>query len=249
VFASSRGFRIRYQVFGAGPALVLLHGFPMWGDRWQDMGYVAELESQYQVIVPDLLGHGQSDKPHQPTAYGVPNIASDVIAVLDAAEVDRAHVWGYSMGAIVAEALAVSAPGRVLSLVLGGFPPGLDREQRLSVLWSELPQTWDDLLGGYPPPICETFRAHDDDLEALLAAAALIGDSPTTVADMQSAPHPTLAYIGADDRRTELARQQCDALPCRLEIVPGDHALAFRQAGNILPLAMRHLEAAGAIAV
>jgi pimeloyl-ACP methyl ester carboxylesterase len=250
MFAVSRGFRIRYQVFGSGPALVLLHGFPMWGDRWKDTGYVAELESRYQVIVPDLLGHGQSDKPHQPAAYGGKNMASDVIAVLDAAGVDHAHVWGYSMGAVVAQALAVSAPARVLSLVLGGFPPGLDGEQMRAVFGSEpQPQTWDDLLGGWPAPIYEMFRAHNDDLDALLACHSMFGDLPTTLADLRSAPHPTLAYMGADDERVELARQQCDALPCHLEIVPGEHALAFRQAQNILPLALKHLEETGAAAV
>jgi pimeloyl-ACP methyl ester carboxylesterase len=243
VFALSRGFRIRYQVFGDGPAVVLLHGFPMWGDRWKDTGYVAELLGRYQVIVPDLLGFGQSDKPHQPADYGMPNMASDVIAVLDAAGAERAHVWGYSMGARVAENLAVSAPGRVQSLVLGGFPPGLDRDQLRSTVGSEPPRTWDDLLGGWPPPSYEMFRAHNDDLDALLACASVVGDFPVTLADLRSAPHPTLAYVGADDSRVELVRQQCDALPCRLEIVPGEHALAFRQAENILPLAMKHLEA------
>jgi len=222
----------------------------MWGDRWKDTGYVAELAGRYQVIVPDLLGHGQSDKPHQSAAYGTPNMASDVIAVLDAVGVDQAHVWGYSMGAIVAEKLAVSAPGRVLSLVLGGFPPGLDRDQRRAVHWSEPPQTWDDIIGGWPPPIYEMFRAHNDDLEALVACAtAMVADVPTTLADLRAAPHPTLAYIGADDERAELARLQCDALPCRLEIVRGEHALAFRQAENILPLAIKHLEASGAAVV
>jgi pimeloyl-ACP methyl ester carboxylesterase len=105
--------------------LVLLHGFPMWGDRWKDTGYVAELQDRYQVIVPDLLGFGQSDKPHEPAAYGMLNMASDVIAVLDTAGVARAHVWGYSMGAMVAEKVAVWAPGRVQSLLLGGFRPVL----------------------------------------------------------------------------------------------------------------------------
>jgi pimeloyl-ACP methyl ester carboxylesterase len=173
-------------------------------------------------------------------------MASDVVAVLDAADVDGAHVWGYSMGATVAEALAVSSPGRVLSLVLGGFPPGLDQEQMRALLGSEPPpETWDDLLGGWPPPIYEMFRTRNGDLEALLACNSVIGDSPTTLADLRSAPHPTLAYIGADDALVELARQQCNALPCRLEIVPGEHALAFRQSENILPLAIKHIEASG----
>jgi hypothetical protein len=92
------------------------------------------------------------------------------------------------------------------------------------------------------------FRAHNDDLTALVACATSLSDFPTTLADLRAAPHPTLAYMGADDGRVELARQQCHALPCRLEIVPGEHALAFRQAANMLPLAMKHIEAACAAA-
>lgn len=54
--------------------------------------------------------------------------------------------------------------------------------------------------------------------------------------------------MGADDERLELARQQCDALPCRLEIVPGNHFQVFRQPENILPLAIKHFEVSSAAA-
>jgi pimeloyl-ACP methyl ester carboxylesterase len=96
VFVISRGYRIRYQAFGEGPVVVLLHGHPMWGDRWIDRGYVDGLQDRFRLIVPDLLGHGDSDKPHDPVAYGNPNIAADVLAILDAEGVDAAHLWGYS---------------------------------------------------------------------------------------------------------------------------------------------------------
>jgi pimeloyl-ACP methyl ester carboxylesterase len=245
VFADSRGFRIRYQVWGSGPALVLLHGFLMWGDRWRDTGYVSALENRFQVIVPDLLGHGESDKPHQPAAYGMANMASDVIAVLDAADADRAHVWGYSMGTSVAENLAVTVPGRVQSLLLGGFPPGLDGGERRAVTWPQLPQTWEEMLEGWPQPVADMFKAHND-FPAVQACLAALADSPTTITDLQAAPHPTLAYIGADDELADLTRQQCDALPCRLEVVPGEHVQAFRQAENVLPFAIGHRNASAA---
>jgi pimeloyl-ACP methyl ester carboxylesterase len=243
MFANSRGFRIRYQEWGSGPALVLLHGFPMWGDRWRDAGYVGALEGRFRVIVPDLLGHGESDKPHDPSAYGMPNMGADVVAVLDHAGADRAHVWGYSMGAKVAQNLAVIAPDRVISLVLGGYPPGLDREQERVTLGTEVPQTWEEMLAGLPPAVIDMFRANNDDFAAAQACAAALSDTRATVAELQSAAHPTLAYIGADDERADLTRQQCEAVPCRLEIVPGDHVQAFRQAGNILPLAISHMDA------
>jgi pimeloyl-ACP methyl ester carboxylesterase len=73
---------------------VLLHGRPMWGGRWIDRGYVERLQESFRVLAPDLLGHGNSDKPHDPAAYGNPGIAADVLAVLDAESVDTAHVRG-----------------------------------------------------------------------------------------------------------------------------------------------------------
>jgi len=96
-----------------------------------------------------------------------------------------------------------------------------------------------------PPLIYEMFRAQNDDLEALLACYATIRDPAATIADLQSVPHPTLAYYGAEDEFIELAQQQCDALPCRLEIVSGNHFQVFRQPENILPLAMKHIESSG----
>jgi len=103
MFATSRGYRIHYQAFGSGPAIVLLHGYPMWGGRWIDRGYVDRLQHRFRVIVPDLLGHGESDKPHDPAAYGNPSVAAGVLAVLDSERVGVAHVWGYSWGTMIAE--------------------------------------------------------------------------------------------------------------------------------------------------
>jgi pimeloyl-ACP methyl ester carboxylesterase len=245
MFATSRGFRIRYQVWGSGPALVLLHGLAMWGDRWRDTGYVSALETRFRLVVPDHLGHGQSDMPHEPAAYGLSNLATDVIAVLDAAGVGRAHVWGYSMGARVAENLAVKAPDRVLSLTLGGAAPGLDQEQWRELLPPTVPASWDELFGGLPQAVIDMFKEHNKDFAAIQACVAASSQEATTIRDLQAAPHPTLAYAGADDL-PDLVRRQCEALPCQFEIVPGGHAEAFRQSDNILPLVISHIEASAA---
>jgi len=163
VFVTSRGFRIRYQVWGSGPVLVLLHGFPMWGDRWRDRGYVSVLQGRFLLVVPDLPGHGNSDKPHRPVDYGVSNLAADVIAVLDAVGVERAHVWGYSLGTMVAENLAVTVPNRVLSLTLGGFPPGLDLDQRRAMFPPDkAPVSWDEMFRGWPEPLIDLYKANTD---------------------------------------------------------------------------------------
>jgi pimeloyl-ACP methyl ester carboxylesterase len=53
-----------YEVTGAGPPLVLQHGFMCSLDEWDELGYVAALSAQYRLILIDARGHGSSDKPH-----------------------------------------------------------------------------------------------------------------------------------------------------------------------------------------
>ena len=82
-FAINDGVRIHYEVVGHGEPLVLYHGLTGSGERWRDTGYVAGLENGHRLILIDARGHGQSDKPHDPAAYGRRRQAADVIAVLD----------------------------------------------------------------------------------------------------------------------------------------------------------------------
>src|SRR4051812_17951565 len=94
--------RNHYEVEGAGDPLVLLHGISDSLASWYDFGYVEALAPDYQLILVDLLGHGDSDKPHDPDAYRYEAHADHVIAVLDAVGVPATHLLGYSMGGFVA---------------------------------------------------------------------------------------------------------------------------------------------------
>ena len=111
---ASRGFNITYRVEGAGPPLVLLHGWSRWADTWWEAGYGDTLGGDYRLIAIDRLGHGESDKPHDPALYVEDLIVSDIVAVLNAERLERALVWGFSMGAVDAVSLAVLEPTRVL---------------------------------------------------------------------------------------------------------------------------------------
>lgn len=113
--------RIHYEVEGQGDALVLVHGATVGLEMWQELGYTEALAPDYRLISIDARGHGQSDKPHEPAAYQPELLAGDILAVLDAAGVERAHYLGASLGAAIGFELACRAPGRLRSLVLLGY--------------------------------------------------------------------------------------------------------------------------------
>ncbi|WP_180356733.1 alpha/beta fold hydrolase [Kitasatospora sp. GP30] len=114
------GTRIAYQTQGAGAPLLLLAGQANnhhWWDQVRD-----DFDTARRTITLDYRGTGDSDKPEGP--YSTQGFAEDAVAVLDHLGVDRADVYGTSMGGRVAQWLAVRHPQRVRSLVLGCTSPG-----------------------------------------------------------------------------------------------------------------------------
>lgn len=112
--------RIAWERQGAGPPLVLVHGlgYARWG--WEPV--LEGLSERFDVIVLDNRGIGASAAP--PGPYTAAELADDVVGVLDAASVERAHVVGTSLGGMIAQELALAHPGRVDRLVLACTTPG-----------------------------------------------------------------------------------------------------------------------------
>ena len=121
---SPDGTRIRYNVDGEGPALLLVHGFAMSRARWRDVGYVDRLAQDFRVVSMDLRGHGDSEKPADAGTYAPHKVVADVLAVLDAVGTSAAAYWGYSLGGKVARMMMVQAPERLTAVVMGGSAPG-----------------------------------------------------------------------------------------------------------------------------
>jgi pimeloyl-ACP methyl ester carboxylesterase len=101
---------------GEGPAVLLLHGFPDSSHVWRHQ--VSPLvHAGMRVITPDLRGFGQSDKPEAVEEYALTRSVADMVAVLDALGIERAHVVGHDFGAVVAWMLAALVPDRIDRLV------------------------------------------------------------------------------------------------------------------------------------
>jgi Predicted hydrolases or acyltransferases (alpha/beta hydrolase superfamily) len=89
------GLRMHYLAQGHGPAVVLLHGLGSCAEDWSLLQAPA-LSQWYRVLMPDLRGHGRSDKP--PGPYTVYQMADDIAGFLRALGMDSAHIVGLSLG-------------------------------------------------------------------------------------------------------------------------------------------------------
>ncbi|WP_322513199.1 2-succinyl-6-hydroxy-2,4-cyclohexadiene-1-carboxylate synthase [Chloroflexus sp.] len=121
---------------GAGPPLLLLHGFTGNGQTWQPL--VPALAARHAMVMVDLIGHGASDAPADPARYAIEQCVVDLLALLDHFGIERVDLCGYSMGGRIGLLLAAGAPERVGRQILIGASPGLaDPAERAARLASD----------------------------------------------------------------------------------------------------------------
>ena len=133
-YANNKGIKIHYQIEGTNKPLIMLHGLLGNSKIYRINGFIDILKRDYKLIPIDLRGFGKSDKPHDPTAYSYRTIIDDVIAVLDAAEVDQAHLYGHSFGGWFTYGLAYYYPDRIKSLIISDGVPGRGAAEGLAPL-------------------------------------------------------------------------------------------------------------------
>lgn len=97
---------------GRGPAVLLLHGFPDSSHLWRHQ-IPALVAAGFRAIAPDLRGFGKSDKPAQVKAYGLRTVLKDVVGLMDALALDKAHVICHDFGAALGWLFAALHPARV----------------------------------------------------------------------------------------------------------------------------------------
>src|SRR5574341_2228297 len=114
------GIDMYYEVHGSGEPLVLIMGLGANTTAWYRQ--IPVFSREYQVIVFDNRGAGRSDKPNEP--YSMGQMADDAHGLMDALGVESAHVFGMSLGGMIAQELVLRYPERVRNLVLGGTMSG-----------------------------------------------------------------------------------------------------------------------------
>lgn len=156
----SNGITLSVHRAGRGAPMILLHGYPENHMCWEKIA--PEFAKHFDVIVPDLRGYGASDAPEadaENTVYSKREMARDIVGLMDALELSRAHVLGHDRGARVSYRLALDHPERVARLGIieivptGDFWAAWDAELAMKAYhWTFLAQ---------PAPLPERMIAAD----------------------------------------------------------------------------------------
>jgi pimeloyl-ACP methyl ester carboxylesterase len=262
VIVESGGTELYWESAGSGDPLLLVMGLGMPATGWWRT--VPVLAKQFRVIAFDNRGSGRSGRPQGP--YSLGQLAADALAVLDAAGEASAHIYGVSLGGMVAQELALLAPERVRSLVLGATTAG-GREHELpddetagflrrrgsmapeESVWASIPYMYGSAtLEGSAARIAEDveqrlrFQPDRTGYEAQLAAAR----AHDTAARLDAIVMPTLVLHGTADRIVPFGngRRLAEGLPAaRLVALAGAGHLYLTDAPESADAVVRFLQA------
>ena len=224
-FLEANGLRVGYDLIGAGPALVLLHGASSTGR--EDFGaQLPRLRRAFTCCLPDARGHART--VHDAAdGLALDDLVADLAAFVDGLGLANFDLVGFSMGAATALAYAIQSPARLRSLVLVGA--ATEREPRTSVIRhladvariERQDPAWAAALARRHDPV-QGVGAWRRLMPAIAAFVAM--QEPPTPAELRQVEVPTLVVVGDRDpvvpvpQAAALARQLPDA---RLFVVPG----------------------------
>lgn len=249
-YADVNGARIFYQATGDGPALLLLHGYPLSGAMF---GRVREaLEDRWTVISLDHRGYGLSDAPDMPGAIEI--YAQDALAVLDQLGIEQAVIGGMSMGGPITLSMYQMAPKRFSGMILidttagSAGPPeaglwrGIESVIAKSGLAPIIPALIPDMLTGETRLIDPV---HADYLTEIMQGASAkagregaiaLAERPDFTGLLGNIEVPVLVMVGVEDAlyAVNVSRDMADSIPdSTLAILPGgSHAAVFEAAGH-----------------
>lgn len=212
----SEGLTLAYEVYGEGPPVVAVHGFGSSGDvNWVATGWVEALTGAgYQVITLDNRGHGQSEKVYDPALYGAPDMARDVVNLIDHLGLGKVALIGYSMGARISAFVCLQNPEKVACAIFGGLganmpTPTLDSDEIIAALEAEA-------LSDVTHKTGRQFRIFADHTKSdRKALAACMAGSRTRIAidNLKTIAVPVLVAVGSEDETGGPAGPLAEMLP------------------------------------
>lgn len=223
-----RGFDgqpIAVHMAGQGRDLVLIHGYfsNAW-TNWVRYGHAAKLvEAGFRLIMPDLRGHGESAKPHDPAAYPADALTDDNMGLIDQLGLTDYDLGGYSLGARTTVRMLTrgATPRRVILAGMGleGLTHTLDKGGYYRNVLTNL----GTFERGTSQWMTEAFlKTTKGDPVAMLNILNTFVDTPQE--EIAAIVQPTEVICGADDRDNGSAHELVDTLPNgRYVEVPGNH--------------------------
>ena len=241
-YAPVNGLQLYYEIRGSGRPLVLLHGGVMTIDL--NFGPLLEpLAAGRQVIAVELQGHGHTGDSGRPMT--IEALAGDIVALLDHLGIAEADLFGFSLGGLVAYAVALTVPSRVGKLIVASVdarrPPGRESapvgDDRMPTP-ADFQAMRDAYVAVAPDP------AHFEEFAA--KASAMVHEFPGWTGELRSLQVPALLIFGDRDfSPLPDVVETFELLPnAQLAVLPGTtHVGVTRRPGEVLALIAPFLSA------
>ena len=219
------GTRLALHRMGAGRPVLLLHGlFSSAEMNWIKWGHAQRLvDAGFEVLMPDLRAHGQSEAPHDPAAYPDDVLARDLVAIVDKLGLEEFDLGGFSLGARTSVRGVIHGL-RPRKLVLGGMGlEGLAGWQGRRAFFIDAIDRFAEVKLGDPAFYAVQFMKSMkiDRVAARLLLGAMSDTAPDTLAALTM---PTLVVCGDEDQDNGSAENLAARLPNAVHVVvPGTH--------------------------
>jgi pimeloyl-ACP methyl ester carboxylesterase len=185
-FRTIHGYKRAYRIAGSGPAILLIHGIGDNSTTWNAIQ--AKLAQRFTVIAPDLLGHGQSDKPR--ADYSVAAYANGMRDLLSVLEIERVTVVGHSLGGGVGMQFAYQFPHLVERLILIGAG-GVTKDVNVALRLASLPMGSEALALLRLPLVLPALQTAGRILGKALGTKGLGNDLANVLRILDDLPEPT----------------------------------------------------------
>lgn len=185
-FRTIHGYRRAFRTAGSGPVLLLIHGIGDNSTTWHTVH--SKLAQRFTVIAPDLLGHGQSDKPR--ADYSVAAYANGIRDLLGVLDVEKVTVVGHSLGGGVAMQFAYQFPQLVERLILVGAG-GVTKDVNVALRLASLPMGGEALALLRLPLVLSALHLTGRVLGMFIGSTGVGRDIPDMLRILADLPEPT----------------------------------------------------------
>jgi pimeloyl-ACP methyl ester carboxylesterase len=223
-YKSFDGTRIYFESTGNGKPVVLIHGFSGTSQGWKKgVLYGNLVKAGYRVIVMDLRGNGQSDKPHTDAAYANDAEAKDIMGLMTLLKINKYDVVGYSRGSIIASRLMI-LDNRVNKTVMGGMGDAYTDPE-----WPRRIHAYRALMGDKRYHDVDEMMAyiHSQHFDEQALALQQKYQPSTSRAELAKITKPVMIIRGSEDKENGSEIGLHNLIPgSKLSYVPGNHNTA-----------------------